>query len=442
MRQLLLFILLSITTLSLPAQNFDVSFFEKSGGKVGSEVDKNIKEYRHLKKENEAWLKEQDKRYETMEDSLRLASDSDSLEQQIGEDSLAVLQELQREHYRYTDSLYSYEALMSWDEAKRIAKEETKSRSRDILESHDQLSKYTSLNNSLLKDEKEYREYKDSLKHENLPNYEEEYLLEVKRKELAEKYNEELEGYAKKELEQSEQLVLPVSSPEMERLQEMNKLAKAASLPDEDLANTATANEDFFADKSEALSGAMEQTEELKEKYSAVTDATDLTSATKRNSMKGKPMAERLVLGGNFQLRIDEHTSVDVSPELQYLITKKWSVGVGGNYRANGDLIEINSDFQETQVYGYRVFTEYYLVSHFYAHVEMESLSNGSALKTPEMSKAQTWQYSALAGIESQFKIRGRLKGQVSILYNFMHQTNPLNAKPWNVRFGLMGALK
>ena len=175
----------------------------------------------------------------------------------------------------------------------------------------------------------------------------------------------------------------------------------------------------------------MSQMSELKEKYSKVIDSNDLSTAIKINSLKEKPMAERFVFGGNFQIHIDENTSIDISPEISYRINKQFDIGVGGTYRLNVTTKEIANNIKEKQVIGTRAFAEHLLFKSFWFHGELEGLKASF-----EETQSNKWHYSILAGIERRFAISGNLQGQLSILYNFSYQNNPLYNSPWTFRFG------
>ena len=118
-----------------------------------------------------------------------------------------------------------------------------------------------------------------------------------------------------------------MTSTEMEELKQFNDLAagfNTANLPSdvnthglkglkaEDIDVGETTGINHFKGKEELLNTEMLNMQELKKKYSSVLSSNDLSTATKRNSLEGKRLTNRLVFGGTFQIHIDQSTSVDV----------------------------------------------------------------------------------------------------------------------------------
>ena len=101
---------------------------------------------------------------------------------------------------------------------------------------------------------------------------------------------------AKKELEMTrEQLQQMKSKKEMK--QKMASRAKG-----------------FIAEHSEQFQEVQSQMTKVKQKYASVPNSNDLSTAQKRNSLKGEPFWKRLVLGGNFNLTETNPVTIDFSP--------------------------------------------------------------------------------------------------------------------------------
>lgn len=239
-----------------------------------------------------------------------------------------------------------------------------------------------------------------------------------------------MQDRATKEATERGKVNFPTNNPELEKVLQYKDLADEAL----NVNQSKVKGVNYFEGKEDVLLKAMDHSAELKEKYSKVVNSNDLSTATKRSSMEGDSFWERLVFGGTFQIHIDQQTSIDLNPELSYRINKKWDVGIGGNYRLNGEIDDLLGQAQDRQIYGYRVFTEYLLFKDFYAHVEFESLAAKSTAPT-DNGQVQ-WNNSLLAGIERRFNLGKNVQAQISLLYNFMHKDNPLYNSPWNVRFG------
>ncbi|MDW3211918.1 MAG: hypothetical protein R8N23_18755 [Reichenbachiella sp.] len=441
------FFFLLLFSLVAEGQTVDFKLFEGSGGKVAKEVKKNKDTYRQIRKEQKAYLKEQRKKYKVLTDSVKTTSELNS-QNKDERDSIRRLYKVQKEFYLYTDTLYSVEEIASWDELEARRKQQTLRQAENRLGGNYYFQKYQAYNDQLKSYQSEYKSYKDSLKSAEDDPEKRAYLMEKKKAELAEKYNQDLEEGAKKEL-QARQLMpgMPMTSPEAQEIQafanEGNALYKGLQedvnthgledgIPD-DLLETQGLK--HFEGHEEALKEEMMSLQELKKKYSDVPNSNDLSTATKRNSLEGTTFWDRLVFGGTFQIYIDEQVALDLNPELAYLINKNFSLGIGGNYRVNGQIKDAGGVLHNQAVYGYRVFTEHRIFKSFFAHVEYEALF----LSTPAINgqdATKKWHYSLLAGIEKRIHISERLEGQVALLYNFMYKNNPAYDSPWNLRVG------
>jgi len=173
----------------------------------------------------------------------------------------------------------------------------------------------------------------------------------------------------------------------------------------------------------------------LKKKYSRVLDFNDLSSATRRNSLSHLPIKKRFIWGGNLEVNIGDPTTIDFSPTLAYRINKLFSAGIGGNYRANfGEDIEFWEAFDQ-DVYGYRVFSEYVVVKDFFVHGEYESLNTWIKDANGEKN-GREWVNGLLLGIGKNYTVMRQLKGNVMVLYDFIHSSNSPHRHPWVVRFG------
>ncbi len=207
----------------------------------------------------------------------------------------------------------------------------------------------------------------------------------------------------------------------------------------------------YLAEHQDKLTAAQSKLTKLKKKYSSVPNSNDLSTATKRNSLKGKPFKERMVIGGNLQLVSTQPLIIDLSPVLGYKINKKFSIAVGATYRArlteypkNSTIRPINGKDELT--YGYRFFTEYTFWKGFYAHAEYErmskefkatSVTTGTATNTPADVFERKWVEAALLGVGKSYSINGKIKGSINLLYNFIYNNKKqVYPSPWVFRFG------
>ncbi|MDA3911099.1 MAG: hypothetical protein PF448_07065 [Bacteroidales bacterium] len=67
---------------------------------------------------------------------------------------------------------------------------------------------------------------------------------------------------------------------------------------------------------------------------------------------------ENFRFGGGFGLRLGSVTQIDLSPRIDYLVTDRWSFGVGGTYLYYNN----KTRFYKTSIYGFGAFTDFALV--------------------------------------------------------------------------------
>lgn len=407
------------------AQTFDVKLFENSRSSTIGEIEKNNEALNKITKENKAFLKEQRKKYKAKKDSL------DAVREALPQkDSLSGLERTQKQMFLYTNQWFDTSEIAAWDSTETVTQQELLTYSKERLEGNYYYDKYNGLNDQITGYRSELKSYQDSLKEAEDDKEKREYLIILKKQELSEKYGKDLEDRMAKEAAEQGSIKFPADNIELQNALKYQEMAKEMT----NVNQSKTKAVNYFEGKEDVLHQAMEQSSELKEKYSKVVNSNDLSTATKRNSLKGTSFWHRLVFGGTFQIHIDQQTSIDLNPELSYRINKKWDVGIGGNYRFNGEIEDVLGAAQDQRIYGYRLFTEYFLLKDFYAHVEFESLA---AKSTDPIDRTEVqWNNSVLAGIERRFNLGKSAQAQISLLYNFMHKSNPLYNSPWNVRFG------
>lgn len=197
----------------------------------------------------------------------------------------------------------------------------------------------------------------------------------------------------------------------------------------------------YLAEHQKELGEAQKQLTKLKKKYSSVPNSNDLSTATKRNSLKGKPFKERMVIGGNFQLVSTEPLIVDISPVLGYKIDKRFTIAVGATYRAR--LTEypknrIPPTGKDDLTYGYRTFVDYTFWKGFYAHGEYERMSKEFEISPQTDLYARKWVEAAMLGLGRSYTINQKVKGGVVLMYNFLQNNNEkIYTSPWVFRFGI-----
>jgi hypothetical protein len=190
-----------------------------------------------------------------------------------------------------------------------------------------------------------------------------------------------------------------------------------------------------FEGQEQLLSSAQQQLSSLKSGGLNFGNAENM-EIIKPNSLQGKGLGKRLVIGGNLQIsRQEEHTGIDFSPVLGYRWNKRYMWGLGGTYRA-----KINEDegsvVKGEQVYGGRFYMEYSLLSKFFLHGEYELMSQAIVDPHSDMVRRVNAP-GAMIGAGIHYSFMRNIKGSVMVLYNFLHDppTSPYK-EPFMFRFG------
>lgn len=202
----------------------------------------------------------------------------------------------------------------------------------------------------------------------------------------------------------------------------------------------------YLAEHQTKLTAAQTKLSKLKKKYSSVPNSKDLSTATKRNSLKGKPLKERIILGANIQLVSTQPLIIDASPVVGYKINRRFSIAAGATYRARLTEYPKNStvtprNAKDELTYGYRVFSEYIFWKGFYAHAEYERMSQEFEVKSATNTLTdlfqRKWVEAALLGVGKSYNINGKVKGNINLLYNFIYNNKEqVYPSPWVFRFG------
>jgi hypothetical protein len=424
------------------SQTVDFKLFDGSGTRIKNQVNENTSKYKAIQKEHRHYLKTQRKLYKHRKDSANNFS-LDSLSLSLPKDSIDYLKDLQKEYFVYTDTLYAIEELMKWDSTQVYDKQEVLKYSKNRLDGNYYFDKYNGFNEDLLGYHKEIKDYRDSLKNEDISKEEKDYLIIKKKGELAKKHNTNVEGNIEKEMMSRKLIPIPTSNTEMDEFKKYPDLMSKVNQPNlpkdvnmsgieegmnsEDLVEQGkVVGAEHFEGKQELLEGAVGNMQKLKKKYSTVLSSNDLSTATKRSSLKGKKLKERLIFGGSFQLYIDRSSVIDLNPEVSYYLNKELNIGLGGNYRLDFDGFG-KSD--KPAIYGWRTFAEHSILAGFYGHIELEALHLDSSVES-----SKNWSHSVLSGLEKRIRLSETVEGQITMLYNFSYKNSPIYSSPWTIR--------
>jgi hypothetical protein len=207
-------------------------------------------------------------------------------------------------------------------------------------------------------------------------------------------------------------------------MQEAKKMGKSKAL-------------ELLANNQDKVDVAKNKLTALKKKYSSVPDLGDMSSAIKRNSLKGTPLKNRFLFGLNFQLQRGDPMALDLSPNLMYRFNKLFMAGISGTYRAKLGIEDKINTKVEHDVFGFGAIAQHRIWKGIFAHGEYNYLSTPVNAKASGSDlKGRAWHSSLPVGIGSTIKISNAINSQIILTYDFLHNSQSPNPKAWNIKFG------
>jgi hypothetical protein len=168
----------------------------------------------------------------------------------------------------------------------------------------------------------------------------------------------------------------------------------------------------------------------LKSKYSTLLNSNDLSTGVKEKSLKGRPLRERWVIGGNFNIPSTAPLMIDLAPQFGYRLDKRWQIGVSGIYRAKFVDSVKTANAISPERYGFSVFSSYSLILNFFGYAEWEQTM--SKVKSTTDKPTNQWVPSLLIGVGKKFQLHPKIGGTIMVLWDPLH----VNGKsPYNDAF-------
>lgn len=192
---------------------------------------------------------------------------------------------------------------------------------------------------------------------------------------------------------------------------------------------------DYFAKNPEKLEAASQKASKLLSKYRMFSNSNNLDDATRRTSMEGKSLFERLVIGGTFNVISTKPLSLDLSPQIGYKFTSRFFVGAGINYRVTfSDSIK-HSWYVTPKNTALKTFVNYDILKSWHAYLEGEVTGvSGNSVEQKEKDK---WNANYFIGAGRRFLIHPKLYMTMTALYNLNNQTqNHIYPQRFQVRIG------
>lgn len=188
------------------------------------------------------------------------------------------------------------------------------------------------------------------------------------------------------------------------------------------------------------IQNARQELTQLKKKYSEVASSNDLNTAVKKNSLKGKTIKERLVIGGNFQALSFEPVTLDISPVIGYRINKLFQAGVGVSSRFTFTYTEKLHMARLSE--GYKAFLSHDIFINFFAYSEFERQKLTEQLVQNE-EKEYHWKNVWHVGVGRNQQLGSRISVQAIILYNLLFdRVDQHYNQRWNMKVGVQFNLK
>jgi len=258
-----------------------------------------------------------------------------------------------------------------------------------------------------------------------LPNNQEEAeaLIESKANQYANQFQQELTKQQKLEQKYRKIIEEKRATVKAEKLQRRYEMMKAYADKDK-LKQEAeqelkkVAKEELTKVADEQMSKAMTQLNKLKRKYGSFSSLDEIKNM-KPYSLKDVPLKDRLDIGGSLQVVRGNPVSLDINPSITWWYNQRMAFGAGGTYRLKvgktDDKLDVDSD-----VFGFRLYGQYKLGSWF-AHLEFEDMNKQFPVDNSDQMQGE-WVEGLLLGVGKYFNVYKGIKGNVVVMYNFLHE--------------------
>lgn len=188
---------------------------------------------------------------------------------------------------------------------------------------------------------------------------------------------------------------------------------------------------------SQQMEQARSQFNELKSKFPDLDNAGDMPDF-KPNEMKTKSFLQRLEFGGNIQFQKSTRyypTTTDLAGQVAYKFHKNGSIGVGVAYKLGMGTGWEHIVFSHQGV-GLRSFADWKIKGTFYVNGGFEQNYASAFSQASDLKNWSGWQGSALLGISKKYKISGKMKGNIMLLYDFLAGRNVPASSAVKLRMG------
>ncbi|MBV7531180.1 hypothetical protein [Chitinophaga sp. sic0106] len=186
---------------------------------------------------------------------------------------------------------------------------------------------------------------------------------------------------------------------------------------------------------SQSMAEARAKMNELKSKFPDLDNAGEMPNF-KPNEMKSKRFLQRLEYGGNIQFARNTSfypTTSDIAGQIAYKFHKNGVAGVGMAYK-----LGLGQGFNKIAIssegLGLRSFVDWKLKNTFFLNGGYEQ--NYQPVHINAVPNAEMWTSSALLGIKKKYKVSAKMKGDVSLLFDFLYSSHVPRTDPIKLRMG------
>lgn len=215
------------------------------------------------------------------------------------------------------------------------------------------------------------------------------------------------------------------SRSQVEQIVNSNLLSSASS--------GSSINQDVL---SQRLSSIKDELNQLKNKNSSWDENAEMPDF-KPNEMRSKSFLNRLEFGANIQFDKANTmlpSTTSIGAQVAYKFHQNGSLGIGGSYKLGyGNIRNITISHQGI---GFRSFLDYKVKRNFFVNGGFEYNYNAAFKNITELQNFNAWQKSGLIGISKKYKVSKKLKGNLVILYDFLHNQHIPVSQPIIFRLG------
>jgi hypothetical protein len=188
------------------------------------------------------------------------------------------------------------------------------------------------------------------------------------------------------------------------------------------------------------IAGAQSQLHQLKEKINQLGNGggdIDMPGF-KPNNQRTKSFLKRLEFGTNIQTQKAQYyfpATSDIGLSVGYKLNDKSIIGVGASYKLGLGSGWNNIRFTHQGI-GLRSFLEWKLKGSFYVSGGYEQNYKAAFNSIIQLRDESAWQQSALIGLSKKYRVSKKFKGNMQLLYDFLHARQVPRTQPLQFRIG------